>query len=248
MPDLHSVFLFGGRDESCRLNDLYRLDLYSMNWTKIEVEGDKPTGRSWLTFTFVPDKHFILVQGGFSNENQPLDDVWHLDLSEFYDLKKCETGTASVKWTQIRSPTPVVAPTDDDSSNTEAPLSEDVAAYRRFWHTANLISDAILVYGGMNQNPSISGPCLNTLSIQRLQPPSLFNLCIQSLQRNHLSGLPPLFSSLNIRRKLTLLEEIYRFKQRKNSCSYLNECNRHCPSLYELPLSTIFEILDPNVN
>lgn len=35
VPDLHSVFLFGGRDEVCRLNDLYRLDQFSMHWTRM---------------------------------------------------------------------------------------------------------------------------------------------------------------------------------------------------------------------
>jgi N-acetylneuraminic acid mutarotase len=35
VSDLHSVFLFGGRDESSRLNDLYRLDMYSKHWTKM---------------------------------------------------------------------------------------------------------------------------------------------------------------------------------------------------------------------
>jgi hypothetical protein len=35
VSDLHSVFLFGGRDELCRLNDLYRLDMFSKYWTKM---------------------------------------------------------------------------------------------------------------------------------------------------------------------------------------------------------------------
>lgn len=39
VPDLHSVFLFGGRDESCRLNDLYRLDMFSMHWTKMYAKN-----------------------------------------------------------------------------------------------------------------------------------------------------------------------------------------------------------------
>jgi hypothetical protein len=35
IPDLNSVFLFGGRDETSRLNDLYRLDMFSYVWSKM---------------------------------------------------------------------------------------------------------------------------------------------------------------------------------------------------------------------
>lgn len=101
------------------------------------------------------------MQGGFSNNDEPLDDVWHLDLSDYYDLEKCRNGTATVRWICIRSPTPPPEPNNaEDAEPTENP--EPINPYRRFWHTANLMSDAVLVYGGMNQNPTISGPCLNT--------------------------------------------------------------------------------------
>jgi hypothetical protein len=88
---------------------------------------------------------------------------------------------------------------------------------------------------------------LNTLFIQQHQPSTLFNSCLRSLQRNHLPELPNIFSTFNLKRKLNLLEEMHRFKTRKSS-SYLTESNRHCPSLYELTLSEIFDVLDLNVN
>ncbi|KAI6182081.1 Kelch domain-containing protein 2-like [Aphelenchoides bicaudatus] len=244
VQDLHSVFLFGGRDEACRLNDLYRLDNFSMHWSKLEVEGEKPSGRSWSTFTLLPKQRVILMQGGFSNEDQPLDDAWHLDLSDFYDLQKCRDGTATVRWICIRPPTAPPEPNNEESNESE----EDVNPYRRFWHTANLMSEAVLVYGGMNQNPTISGPCLNSLHIQQHQPTTLFKICLRSLQRNHLHELPSIFSTFNLKRKLNLLEEMHRFKNRKSSSSYLTDSTRHCPSLFELSLSEIFDVLDLKVN
>jgi hypothetical protein len=183
------------------------------------------------------------MQGGFSNNDCPLDDVWHLDLSEYYDIEKCRLKSACAKWICIREMTPVI---NHDNGNEEV-IIEDISPYRRFWHTANLVSDeAILSYGGMNQNPCITGPCLNTLLVQQIQPKNLFNTCLLNLQQDHLPKLPTIFSTLNLKRKMNLLEELHRFKKRKNS-SYLVETDRHCPSLYELSLAEIFDILDQNV-
>ena len=38
----HRAFLFGGRSEPRRLNDLYHLDLRSLQWTAIPPEGEVP--------------------------------------------------------------------------------------------------------------------------------------------------------------------------------------------------------------
>jgi hypothetical protein len=121
-----------------------------------EVEGERPVGRSWSTFTLLPSQRIILMQGGFSNNDQPLDDVWHLDLVDFYDLEKCRNGTATVRWICIRPPT---AP-DEPNNEEDAEIAENpgpINQYRRFWHTANLMSEAVLVYGGMY----ICQQCLN---------------------------------------------------------------------------------------
>jgi hypothetical protein len=182
------------------------------------------------------------MQGGYSNEDKPLDDIWHLDLSDYYDLGKCRNGTANVKWICIRKSS------TQNREEESMEVDESISPHRRFWHTANLLSDAIISYGGMNQNPTISGPCLNTLFIQQIQPAPLFDSCIRNLQRDHLPDLPSVFSTFHLKRKLTLVDELHRFKQRKNSCSYLKESDRHCPSLYELTLSEIFSVLDLNVN
>lgn len=207
-----------------------------------DVEGELPVGRSWSTFTLLPDQKLIVMHGGYSNEDHPLEDVWHLDLSEYYEEDKCGNGAAKAKWVCIRKTTINFHVNDDDEESVQ-----HISPYRRFWHTGNLISNTILSYGGMNQNPTISGPCLNSLLVQQMEPQSLFETCLIHLQRMHLNDLPPVFSTFNVKRKLTILEELNRFKQRQNSF-YLKENERHCPSLYYLSLEEIFNVLDLNIN
>ncbi|KAH7726639.1 Kelch motif family protein [Aphelenchoides avenae] len=49
---LDKVFLFGGRHETVRLNDLYELDMKSKLWTFIDITPS-PAGRSFSSFTLV---------------------------------------------------------------------------------------------------------------------------------------------------------------------------------------------------
>ncbi|KAL1474795.1 hypothetical protein MTO96_037721 [Rhipicephalus appendiculatus] len=49
------VFVFGGRHQQSRLNDIHRLDLGTMHWTgALRTIGEKPRGRSWHSFTALP--------------------------------------------------------------------------------------------------------------------------------------------------------------------------------------------------
>ncbi|XP_022091359.1 kelch domain-containing protein 2-like [Acanthaster planci] len=74
-------YLFGGRFEGSRMNDLHVLNLDTLQWVESlnPVSGDIPMGRSWHCMAPVSDRH-LLVYGGYSTEGVPLNDVWVLDV------------------------------------------------------------------------------------------------------------------------------------------------------------------------
>jgi len=92
------VYLFGGRHNNHRLNDLYSLDITTLHWVRIETEGECPAPRTWHSFTRVSDDH-ILMFGGYSQHapdisGQPLNDTWLLDVREarWHQVHGFETG------------------------------------------------------------------------------------------------------------------------------------------------------------
>ncbi|RZF40308.1 hypothetical protein LSTR_LSTR006917 [Laodelphax striatellus] len=85
------VYIFGGRLQSVRNDELHAIDhrLISLSGNlKSSMKGAHwPSGRSWHSFTFTsPTVAFI--QGGMSNSNQTLDDVWKLTFQD--DSIECE--------------------------------------------------------------------------------------------------------------------------------------------------------------
>lgn len=87
----NKVYIFGGRHQRSRINDLHCLDMETMTWSgNIETLGNVPCGRSWHSLTVLNDTTLVLY-GGFSQLNEALDDCWHLNLQTF-------------TWTQIDLP------------------------------------------------------------------------------------------------------------------------------------------------
>ena len=86
------VYLFGGRFKRQRLNDFYvgfmNFNNSYFEWTMImeHTSGEncdtKPMGRSWHTMTLI-DNGQLLIYGGFSEEEKPLNDCWILDLNKY---------------------------------------------------------------------------------------------------------------------------------------------------------------------
>jgi N-acetylneuraminic acid mutarotase len=73
------VYIFGGRHDTQRLNDLHCLDMQTLTWSgEIHVCGPVPEGRSWHSLTAVPDR-FLILYGGFSQANSALSDCWLFD-------------------------------------------------------------------------------------------------------------------------------------------------------------------------
>lgn len=86
------VFIFGGRHDTLRLNDLYVLDLRLMEWNgPLKVTDPSPEGRSWHSFTGISSDTAILY-GGFSRDNEPLADCWMLSAPR----------NGPVKWSKVQ--------------------------------------------------------------------------------------------------------------------------------------------------
>jgi N-acetylneuraminic acid mutarotase len=172
IAELDKVFLFGGRHELVRLNDLYELDMKSKIWTNIDM-SPAPIGRSWSSFTYIPSSKKVILYGGFSSDGNALSDFWDLDLKAYFDK---ETKTDST----IR-PRPV--------------WIEQSAFQPRLWHGACLIErkvgastskgkdEAVLFYGGMDQSPNDPAPFVGTLLERRIQPPSLYTLSLRTVAK-----------------------------------------------------------------
>ncbi|XP_039248348.2 kelch domain-containing protein 2-like isoform X1 [Styela clava] len=86
-------YLFGGRHQTDRLDDLYSLTLDSFQWTEIVTFNHKPTGRSWLTLTAVDDGHLFLY-GGLTTNGRVLGDGWifSVETNEWDKLKYSQCG------------------------------------------------------------------------------------------------------------------------------------------------------------
>lgn len=82
------VYVFGGRHDATRLNDLYVLDMSEFFWTRITIDaGLQPVGRSWHSFTPLTSRH-VFLYGGYTNDQRPLADRWLLDVEsmQWHDL------------------------------------------------------------------------------------------------------------------------------------------------------------------
>lgn len=87
----NTVYVFGGRHQNSRMNDLHCLNMDTMEWNgPLAVEGVLPEGRSWHSLNALSDNYLVLY-GGFSQNDVPLSDCWVLDLS-IMKWKKVDLG------------------------------------------------------------------------------------------------------------------------------------------------------------
>jgi len=81
----NKCYLFGGRHQEQRLNDLHCLDMDTHTWRCVipHVPDSPPLGRSWQSMSPYytgKDAGGLLLYGGFDNEENALGDCWKLDL------------------------------------------------------------------------------------------------------------------------------------------------------------------------
>lgn len=107
------LVIFGGRDSVGRKNDLYILDMETMEWISTQATGRQPEPRSFHTCTAVGNR--VVVFGGRSLDNAHFDDLHIFD-------------TDTNEWLQ--------------------PLSSGDKPSARGVHTATLVGDQFILYGG----------------------------------------------------------------------------------------------------
>ncbi|XP_062501561.1 kelch domain-containing protein 2-like [Corticium candelabrum] len=89
-------YVFGGRFQNTRMNDIHYLDLETETWSGcIETVGIKPEGRSWHSLACAGSS-FLFLYGGFNTENHILDDAW------LFNIVTCE-------WIQVLARPPCIA-------------------------------------------------------------------------------------------------------------------------------------------
>ena len=89
-------YVFGGRHDTSRVNDMYYLDLDNYTWHKMNYNSVAPVGRSWHILEKMSDHH-LLLYGGLDSYGETLSDIWIFDIQtgiwkEIEDISK-QTNT-----------------------------------------------------------------------------------------------------------------------------------------------------------
>lgn len=82
------VTMFGERDPSSlghqgagkMLSDVWVFDIDSQAWKEVTITGDKPEARGWFDADTIHGAQLV-VQGGLSESNERISDIWVLDLN-----------------------------------------------------------------------------------------------------------------------------------------------------------------------
>eukprot|EP00912_Choanoflagellata_sp_UC4_P001937 UC4_evm3s1242 len=82
LPLGKKAYIFGGRDETGRLNDLWVLDLEDASWSKIHPAGIIPKGRSFHSSCAIDSQGSFLILGGKGPNDEILDDVHLYDAGQ----------------------------------------------------------------------------------------------------------------------------------------------------------------------
>lgn len=66
------------------IDKLYFLALWSRihHYSFFSDLNPAPEGRSWMTFTYNPDRHCVYMYGGLSSNSEPMHDTWILNVGD----------------------------------------------------------------------------------------------------------------------------------------------------------------------
>lgn len=128
-----SLYLYGGHDEQNeKLEDLWKFDLTTNQWSIIEVEGNKPTGRNGHTMVVINNK--IVMFGGILEITKETDEVFIFDFTSnrwiTYESPSYVFGGASPKMIRL----------DDDFEDKSqiGGNSSKAAAMKKNKHTSSM--------------------------------------------------------------------------------------------------------------
>lgn len=79
-PIGRQIYMFGGRNENMRMNDMYSLNMDNFEWKQLANNDPTRTlqGRSWHTLTSIDEQRLFLF-GGYSQDDEPMNDCWLYD-------------------------------------------------------------------------------------------------------------------------------------------------------------------------
>ena len=150
-------YVFGGRHEFSRVNDMYYLDLDTYKWHKVKYNSSAPAGRSWHILQKLSD-HQLLIYGGLDADGLPLSDMW------IFNIK---IGV----WSEIE--------------NVFDRLNGHKAT--RIWHTAvaSDTEGEVVIFGGCSNSVLSEEPSFhcNNIIIFRWNPLPLERLCVNEVAK-----------------------------------------------------------------
>ena len=150
-----TAYVFGGSLLYTRLNDLYCLDLLSLQWSCLVPNIDTfdvPVGRSHQTMTSISTgkkEGGLIIYGGFDNNSDTLGDCWRMDLTQ-------------QPYTWIRCSHLELGP--------------------RLYHAAvELDSSQVMIIGGSTDDILANADKVLYL---RVAPPSLLKMCLEFITKH----------------------------------------------------------------
>ena len=117
----NTVWLYGGCNGITLLDELFEINMCTLNWTQIQIDKIKPQGRYYCPLNAVSDNKLV-VHGGNLSPNNELNDTWIFDLSSrtwrqltsvLDHPRKYHTGT-----TAINNSVLIIGGSSDDYPNT----------------------------------------------------------------------------------------------------------------------------------
>ena len=76
------MIVFGGFSHGIRTNELYSLNLNTLNWKQIQTTPKRPeirSGHSAIIYS-----NYLYIYGGISDEGEKLNDFWRFNLIDNY--------------------------------------------------------------------------------------------------------------------------------------------------------------------
>ena len=118
--DNNTLYIFGGKNDSNRLNDLWAFSLADCKFTKLPDEGELPAVRNGHTMNHYNGKLYVF--GGIH------DITWELDDLHIYNLK-------TNKWTTLEHDSPrKVEKKTKEENNEKVKEKEKVSPKKKGWY------------------------------------------------------------------------------------------------------------------